>query len=64
MISKSSAGLDEILEILDLFRYDMSDSEYDHARKVILSKGNGLSAEFDLAVRADQQKVIEFFREL
>jgi len=62
MLLKSTANVDEILEVLNIFRYDMTDLQYDRARKVVLFKGALLSEEFNGVVRTeDQQKIVQFF---
>jgi len=68
MNEKSITSLNEILDLLSLFRNDLSDSEYDRARSKLLAKptmDRSHLIEFDRAVRtAQSHEVIQFFKRL
>ena len=57
--------LNEIIDILDLVKFDLSDSEYDSARAVLLAGGTLKVKEFDLAVKSgDLRNVLVFFHSI
>ena len=62
-MAKLETSLDEMLDILSLFKNDLSDSEYERARTFVISKGALIMDGFNAAVETqDPSAVVEFFR--